>query len=165
MLMQNLISVYFMLLKVFHVWFSHFQNFSSFLPFCPFRHNFSRTDMISQIVLAQGKKLPKFSDHFSLGAAENHILVFMCFLDTWKIQPKVWCRSVLQMQEITVKFLILVSRSLKLLMFHTFLDTMWPTIKLFCFFGFYDCLGRVQVIAVPNFRVQLFNSANTSSGF
>lgn len=31
--------------------------------------------------------------------------------------------------------------------------------------GFYDCLGRIQVIAVPNFRVQLFNSANTCSGF
>lgn len=32
---------------------------SSFLPFCPFRHNFSQTDMISQIVLAQEKKLRK----------------------------------------------------------------------------------------------------------
>lgn len=32
---------------------------SSFLPFSPFRHDFSRTGMISQIVLAQEKKFPK----------------------------------------------------------------------------------------------------------
>lgn len=41
---------------------------------------------------------------------------------------------------------------------------MWTTRKFLCF-PFYGCLDRVRVIAAANFRVQLFNSADTSSGF
>lgn len=68
MLKQNLISEYLL---------------SQFSSFFPFRHNFSRTDTISQTVVPQGKTVSKdFSDRFSLGAVENPIGVFMCFLET-----------------------------------------------------------------------------------
>lgn len=134
MLKQNLISAYFILLKVFHVWFSHFQNFSSFLAFFLSDTISAELMWFSKLFWLKEKSFQRFSDHFSLGTGENPILVFMCFLESWKIQPMVCCRSVLQMQEITVKPLIWVARSLKPSVLHMFLDIMW-TIKLFFFWG------------------------------
>lgn len=70
-----------------------FQNFSTsdfplfitfpvFFPFLPFRHNFSRTDMIPQIVFAQGKKISKdFLSTSALLLLET-LFQYSCFLET-----------------------------------------------------------------------------------
>lgn len=92
-LKQNHISEYFVLFKVFHVWFAHFQTFPSFLPFFFF---FLLSDTISAELIwflklfGSRKKLPKIFWPLKSQCCWNPYLVFMDFLEAWTIQPMVW---------------------------------------------------------------------------
>lgn len=144
----------------------HRQNFSSFLHFFPFRHNFSRTDRISQT--DQGKNLPKlFWPPHSQHCQKPHAGIHMLPQHPRDLETP--ARGVVQEE------LCRCRRS------QGSCWSRWPHhLNPWCFtcslvslgdnnaaFPLGSCvhLSRVQAITAPNFRVQLFSSAKAPSGF